>query len=148
MRRSVRAPREARHATGSRDAISNLGPLFVRLRGLRRWLLSATLLAAWVAILTWRMPVFRRCILAAFGGLWIAGIGLSVWLILLSIAGNRSAAWQRSVQALALGLSFVVGGLLLRALLRSRASPLVGRLLSLLSPLAVLLLILFVPPGQ
>ena len=105
------------------------------------WLLGGALLAAWVAILTWRVPVYGRRILAAFACLWVVGIALSVCLVLLSADGMQSLLWRRSVQALALALSVTVGALFLRALLRVRTSPIGGRLLSLVSPIAILALI-------
>jgi hypothetical protein len=112
------------------------------------WLLNASFVTIWIAIVTWRAPVFDRRVLAAFASLWAVGISLSVWLVVLSASPNRPASWQRSVQGLALGMGFAVGGLLLRALLRKRSSPVIARFLSFLSPLLILLLILFFPSGR
>jgi len=106
------------------------------------WLLCVALLAGWVAVLAWRVPVYGRRRLGAFAGIWFAGIGISAYLAVLSTNPVRDLLWQRSVQGLALALSLVVGALFLRALLRVRASSLVGRLLSLVSPIAVLTLII------
>ena len=106
--------------------------------------LAAASLCFWVAVLLWRMPVLGRGMLVSFAVVWICGIAVSVGLALHAAAG-RSIYWQRSVQCLSLALSFAVGALLLRALLHRRATPLLGRLLSFLSPLAILLLILFLP---
>lgn len=105
------------------------------------WLLGGGLLFSWVAILAWRIPVYERRRLLGFAALWLIGVGLSVWLVLLSIDGEGGLLWQRSTQWLALTTSLAVGGLFLRALLRVRMSPLVGRLLSLVSPIAILALI-------
>jgi hypothetical protein len=105
------------------------------------WLLAGALLAAWIAILAWRVPVYGQRLLAAFACLWFAGIALSVCLVLLSANGTQSLLWRRSVQALALTLSVAVGALFLRALLRVRTSPISGRLLSLVSPIAIFTLI-------
>ncbi len=104
------------------------------------WMIGAALLAAWIAILAWRIPVYGRRRLIAFGAVWGAGIALAVLLVLLSTEGP-SLVWTRSVQWLALMLSNTVGALFLRALLRVRASSIAGRLLSLASPIAILALI-------
>lgn len=105
------------------------------------WLLAGALLAAWIAILAWRVPVYGRRLLAALACLWFVGIVLSVCLVFLSADGAQSLLWRRSVQALALALSVAVGALFLRALLRVRTSPVSGRLLSVVSPIAILALI-------
>jgi len=105
------------------------------------WLLAGALLAAWIAILAWRVPVCGRRLLAVFACLWFIGIALSVCLVLLSVDGTHNLLWRRSVQALALTLSVAVGALFLRALLRVRTSSISGRLLSLVSPIAILALI-------
>lgn len=104
------------------------------------WVLGGGLSAAWIAILTWRIPVYDRRHLTIFGAIWAVGIAISVLLVLLSVAA-RSVLWARSVQWLALTLSNTLGALFLRALLRVRTSPILGRLLSLISPIAILLLI-------
>jgi len=106
------------------------------------WLLGASLLAGWFGILTRRTPVYTRRRLVAFAALWCAGIALSVDLAILSVAADRTLLWRCAVQWLALTLSLAVGALFLRALLRVRASSLVGRLLSLVSPLVILALVL------
>ena len=110
--------------------------------------LGTALLFAWGSVLAWRVPVLAQRTLALFAFLWVAGIGASVWLVFLSIAADRPMAWARSVQWLAICLSLDVGALLLRGLLQKRASPLLGRLLSLVSPLAILLLVLFLPSAR
>ena len=106
------------------------------------FLLGGALIAVWVAVLTWRIPVYSRGRLVGLAVLWGLGIGLSVCLVLVSIGSSRGLLWQRSVQWLALTLSLAVGALFLRALLRVRTSPLSGRVLSLVSPFVVLALIL------
>jgi len=106
------------------------------------FLLGGALVAAWAAVLTWRIPIYGRSRLVSLAILWVLGIGLSVCLVLVSTSDARGLLWQRSVQWLALTLSLAIGALFLRALLRVRTSPLSGRLLSLVSPFAVLALIL------
>lgn len=101
-------------------------------------LLGVGLVAAWLAILAWRPPVSDRRRLAAFAALWLSGVALAVALVFLAANGARSLLWRRSVEWLALTLSLSVGALFLRTLLRVRASPLSGRLLSLVSPFAIL----------
>ena len=120
-------------------------------------------------LLAWRVPVNGRRVLATLACLWFFGIALSVCLVLLSAdeaqsllwrrsvqvlalaptvtlsarasTWTQSLLWRRSVQVLALALSVTVGALFLRALLRVRTSPISGRLLSLVSPIAILALI-------
>ena len=104
------------------------------------WILGGSLLWVWAGILAWRMPVFGNRALLLFAAAWVAGIGASVWLAVWALA-SRPLIWRCSLQWLALTLSFVVGSLLLRALLRKRAAPVIGRLLSLVSPLIILLVI-------
>jgi len=108
-------------------------------------LLGAAFLSLWLSILAWRIPVLRGRTIVWFGIAWAIGIGISVWLILLTVRLERSAAWEGAVDWLALTISFAVGGLFLRSLLRKRTSPIAARLISLLSPLAILLLILLLP---
>ena len=105
------------------------------------WILGGSLLWAWAGILAWRMPVFGNRALLLFAIAWGAAIGASVWLAVWALA-SRPLIWRCSLQWLALTLSFVVGALLLRALLRKRTAPVIGRLLSLVSPLIILLVIL------
>ena len=105
------------------------------------WLLAGALLAAWISILAWRVPVYGRRFLAAFACLWLVGIALSVYLVFLSVDGTHNLLWRRSVQVLALTLSVAVGALFLRALLRVRTSSISGRLLSLVSPIAIFALV-------
>jgi len=105
------------------------------------WILGGSLLWVWAGILAWRMPVFGNRALLLFAVSWAAGIAASVWLAVWALA-SRPPIWRHSTQWLALTLSFVVGALLLRALLRKRAAPVIGRLLSLVSPLIILLVIL------
>jgi len=105
------------------------------------WLLGAALLSVWVGILLWRIPVFGNRTLLLFSLAWILGIAAALWLAVWAVAG-RSLIWQYTLHWLSLTLSFVVGALLLRALLRRRAAPIIGRLLSLISPLIILVVIL------
>ncbi len=105
------------------------------------WILGGSLLFVWAGILAWRIPVLGNGILLLFAIIWGLGIAAAVWLAVWSVP-NRLQIWQHSMQWLSLTLSFVVGALLLRSLLRKRAAPLIGRLLSLISPLVILLVIL------
>jgi len=127
-----------------------VGHVFVPIDSLQiaaLWFLGASLLCVWAGILAWRMPVFGNRTLLLFALAWVIGTALSVWL-----AGwgpiARPPVWRMSMQWVAFALSFVVGGLLLRALLRKRAAPVIGRLLSLVSPLIVLAVILVASLGH
>jgi hypothetical protein len=104
------------------------------------WILGGSLLCAWGGILTWRMPVFANRSIFLFVFVWASGIAASVWLAIWAFA-SRPSIWRHSMQWLSFTLSFVVGALLLRALLRKRSAPVIGRLLSLVSPLIILLVI-------
>jgi hypothetical protein len=103
------------------------------------WFLAGAFLAAWIALLTWRAPVFAHRTLRLIAFASSLGTGLSLWMVHWTMTSNRPPVWQRSVQALALALSLAAAGWLLRALLRKRTSPILGRLLSLVAPLAILL---------
>jgi len=109
------------------------------------WSLGAAGLSFWIAILFWRIPVLSQRTIGWFGGVWAVGIGISVRLVLITAQLEKPAAWELAVDLLALTISLSVGGLFLRALLRKRTSPLAARLISLVSPLAILLLILLLP---
>ena len=111
------------------------------------WISGASLLCAWAGVLTWRMPVFANRTLVLFAIGWAVGISISIWLSLWAFA-DRPLIWRASMQWLALTLAFAVGALLLRALLRKRTTPTIGRLLSLVSPLIVLLVVLFTYLGR
>ncbi len=111
------------------------------------WILGTSFLGTWAGILTWRMPVFGNRALVLFALAWAAGMALSVWLAGWALR-SHAFLWRMSIQWLALSQSFVVGALLLRALLRKRATPLIGRLLSLVSPLIVLVVILVTSLGR
>jgi len=104
------------------------------------WLVGTSLLCIWIGVLAWRMPVFDNRALTLFAIGWGAGMALSIWLAGWALR-THPFPWRLSVQWLALTLSTAVGALWLRALLRKRATPLIGRLLSLISPLIVLLVI-------
>ena len=123
--------------------------VFVPMPGLQAAGLGAlgfSLFAAWIAVLSWRMPVFDQGTIVFFGACWIAGLALSILCVQRSATMLADPALGRSAQWLALTLSLAVGALFLRALLRRRTTSLVARLLSLLSPLVILLLILFSTP--
>lgn len=106
------------------------------------WILGGSLLAVWAGILTWRMPVFGDRAILFVAVAWGAGFAASIWLGVWALAA-RPWVWRLSMQWIALTLSFVVGALFLRVLLRKRTAPRIGRLLSLVTPLVVLLVILF-----
>ena len=98
--------------------------------------------AAWTAVLCWRMPVFSGRTLWAFTLIWCVGLGLAVVLVLVASESTHSIGWRIAVQWLAFSISLSVGGLQFRALFHRRATPILGRFLSLLSPMAILTLIL------
>jgi hypothetical protein len=124
-----------------------LAHVFVPLDGLQIAALAFTglaLISAWTAVLCWRMPVFSRRTLWAFTLIWCAGLSLAIMLVLASTRSAHSVGSRMTVQWVAFSLSLCVGGLQFRALFHRRATPVLGRFLSLLSPLAILLLILIV----
>ena len=106
------------------------------------WALGAALLAVWIAVLGWRVPVYTRRRLVLLGGLWVLGLAASVLLALIASRAAEPLGWRLGVQWLALTLSLAIGALFLRVLLRVRTSPRLGRLLSLVTPLCILGLIL------
>lgn len=154
-RRSIRVPgrrvSKARGATYAGLGLALLtlavftadvfSPASVPLRIAAIWMLSAGLAACWVAVLSWRPPVSSRSALVGLGLLWGLGMTAAVYLTLRATTLSPPSL-QLGTRLLAVSLSLVVGGLFLRALLRVRTSPRLGRLLSLVSPLAILLLIL------
>jgi hypothetical protein len=101
------------------------------------WALGGAFLAVWIAVLRWRIPVFDNRTLLLVAVTWGVGTALAVGMVRWTLASDRSLAWRSSIQAFALSVSLAAAALLLGALLRRRASPLLGRLLSLLSPLAI-----------
>ncbi len=106
------------------------------------WLIGLAALLLCIAVYAWRIPVFGPRAIAFFAAAWVGGIALSVVLVLLSQHLPYPPAWRWSVQWVAVTLSFAVGTLLLRSLLRVRSSSIAIRCLSLISPLGVLLLII------
>lgn len=125
--------------------------LFVHVFAPLEWLQVAALvltglalIAAWTAVLCWRMPVFSSTTLWAFTLIWCVGLCLAVLLVLASARAQHSVGWQVAVQWVAFALSLCVGGLQFKALFHRRATPVLGRFLSLLSPMGILLLILIV----
>ena len=121
--------------------------VFAPLEGLQVAALAFTglgLIAAWTAVLSWRMPVFSSTTLWSFTIIWCGGLVLAVLLVLATAGSAQTLAWQLAVQWVAFSISLCVGGLEFRALFHRRATPVLGRFLSLLSPLAILLLILIV----
>jgi hypothetical protein len=121
--------------------------VFVPLQGLQVAALGFTglaLIAAWTAVLCWRMPVFSARTLWGFTVIWCVGLCLAVLLVLIASVSQHSAIWRMAVQWVAFSLSLSIGGLQFRALFHRRATPILGRFLSLLSPMAILVLILIV----
>jgi hypothetical protein len=106
-------------------------------------LTAAAFVAAWTAILCWRMPVFSHRTLWTFTLAWMIGLTLAVWLVLATFTVQHALGWKVPAQALAFSISLSLGGLLFRALFHRRATPVLGRFLSLLSPMLILVLIAF-----
>lgn len=96
-------------------------------------------LAFWNGIVQWRMPVFPVRTLWLFTILWCVSLAMSVVLVIAASHAPHPLAWSLAVHGLAFTLSLCAGALLFRALFYRRATPLVGRLLSLLSPMAILI---------
>jgi len=107
------------------------------------WSLGASFLSGWAAVLAWRMPVLGRRGLFVVTAAWSAGVGLSIGWSEWGVHTDSGPATQWAAWWLAVGCSLLVGALFLRALLRRRASSLVGRLLSLITPIAILSWIVF-----
>ena len=101
-------------------------------------------IAAWTAVLCWRMPVFSASALWGFTAIWLFGLLLAVLLVLIASDTQPSFSGRIAVQWLAFSISLSVGGLQFRALFHRRATPVLGRFLSWLSPIAIVLLILIV----
>jgi len=121
--------------------------VFAPLEGLQVAALVLTgfaLIAAWTAVLCWRMPVFSGRSLWVFTLIWCISLSLAVFLVLATSGSKHSICWQMAVQWVAFALSLCIGGLQFRALFHRRATPVLGRFLSLLSPMGILLLILIV----
>lgn len=105
------------------------------------WFLGGSLLCVWIGTSSWRMPVLGNRFLLLIAAAWVAGTALSVWLAGWAVAA-RPLVWRLSIQWIALESSFIAGALLLRALLRKRTAPTIGRLISVVSPVIVLVVIL------
>jgi hypothetical protein len=103
--------------------------------------LGTGLLLSYLAVLTWSVPVLGSRHVFAVAVAWGAGIAAACRLVFLANERAHSLLWVRSVQWLALTLSLVVGALFLRVLLRRRTSHVIVRVLSLVSPVAILVLI-------
>jgi len=119
--------------------------VFISLQGFQLaalWLTGGAFIAAWTAVTTWRMPVFSRRTLWGFTLIWCAGVGLAVLLVLAASGSEHSVGWRVATQWLAFSISLSIGGLQFRALFYRRATPILGRSLSLLSPMIILTLIL------
>ncbi len=102
---------------------------------------GSALIAAWTAVLGWRMPVFSHRTLWTFTVIWGLGLAASVLLVLHSFRPHAALGWRITVQWLAFSLSLCVGSLQFRALFYRRSTPLLGRFTSLVSPMIVLVLI-------
>jgi hypothetical protein len=119
--------------------------VFAPVQGLQTAALGLTgvaLIAAWTAVLCWRMPVFSGQTLWAFTLIWCVSLCLAVLLVLATSVSQHSIGWKIAVQWMAFSISLSVGGLQFRALFHRRATPVLGRSLSLLSPMLILTLIL------
>ena len=119
--------------------------VFVPFQGLQLaalWFTGAAFVAAWTAVLCWRMPVFSGRTLWTFTLVWCTSLCLSSLLVLVASLSRHPISWKVAVQWLAFSVSLSVGGLQFRALFHRRATPILGRFLSLLSPLLILALIL------
>ncbi len=130
---------------GSMAFVLLLIHVFAPLQGLQLAALGFTgiaFVAAWTAVLCWRMPVFSGRTLWGFTLVWCTGLCVAVLLVLAASVSQHSIAWKIAVQWLAFSISLSVGGLQFRALFYRRATPILGRFLSLLSPLMILTLIL------
>jgi hypothetical protein len=88
------------------------------------------------------MPVFSGQTLWAFTLIWCVSLCLAVLLVLATSVSQHSIGWKIAVQWMAFSISLSVGGLQFRALFHRRATPVLGRSLSLLSPMLILTLIL------
>ena len=102
------------------------------------WALGGAFTAVWIGMLRWRIPVFDNRALPGVAVAWCIATGLSVGMIRWTLASSRPLVWRASIQAFSLSLSLAATALFLGSLLRRRTSSLVGRLLSLLSPLAII----------
>ena len=102
---------------------------------------GGALIAAWTAVLGWRMPVFSHRTLWTFTAIWGLGLAASIVLVLYSSRPQAALGWRIAVQWLALSLSLCVGSLQFRALFYRRSTPVLGRFASLVSPMIVLVLI-------
>ena len=105
-------------------------------------LLSGSMLAGWSAILAWRIPVLPTSRILLLGIVWAVGLAASVLLVLWADGASRGIGLRVAAYLLAASLSLCVGALFFRALFRKRSTPRTVRALSLLSPIAVLVLIL------
>lgn len=131
--------------SGSMAFVLLLIHVFAPLQGLQLAALGLTgiaFVAAWAAVLCWRMPVFSGRTLWAFTLIWCIGLCLAVLLVLTASVSQHSIAWKIAAQWMAFSISLSVGGLQFRALFYRRATPILGRFLSLLSPMMILALIL------
>jgi len=104
-------------------------------------LLAGAILAGWSAVLAWRLPVLPSRIIAFLGVVWVAGLVTSILLVLWADSGSTAVGLRVAAFLLAAALSLCVGALFFRALFRKRTTPWIVRALSLLSPVAVLILI-------
>ena len=102
---------------------------------------GGALIAAWTAVLGWRMPVFSHRTLWTFTAIWGLALAASILLVPLSSRPQSTMGWRIAVQWLAFSLSLCAGSLQFRALFYRRSTPLLGRFASLASPMIVLVLI-------
>jgi hypothetical protein len=98
--------------------------------------------ALWTAVVRWRMPVLSNRVIWALTLIWCAALGVAIVLVLLPPAGQVGLARRAAAQWLAFSISLSLGSLQFRALFHRRATSILARILSFLSPMIVLCLIL------
>jgi hypothetical protein len=103
---------------------------------------GAGFLALWGAVLCWRIPVLPRRFIWALTLVWLLGLAIAIALVMFYPTEQVGLARKAAAQWLAFSMSLSFGGLQFRALFHRRATSVVGRILSLLSPIVVVILIL------
>jgi len=122
--------------------IANVFAAASALQAVALLLLAGSMLAGWSAVLAWRIPVLPTSRILLLGSIWAIGLAASVLLVLWADGASRGIGLRVATYLLAASLSLCVGALFFRALFRKRSTPRTVRALSLLSPIAVLVLIL------
>ena len=96
----------------------------------------------WLAVLTGRMPVLPTRTLLGLVILWCISLAAAALLIVASLQTPGTAVWAGAVQSFALSLSLLSATLLFRSVLHRRRRLLFVRLLSLLSPIGIVVLLI------